>query len=136
MSDDLGRMDALERAVANMIRVGVVKTVSGNTAVVTIGGNETAPLVWMNKRAHDDFEWDPPDIGEQAVVLAPGGLLEDAFIAGFLPRDKYTSPSSNPEEHVRRYANGDTIVHNNASGDLTIVVKGTYKVLAGKIELN
>lgn len=136
MSDDLTRMDALERALVNMIRVGVVKSVDGMHAVVTIGENDTAPLQWAVRRAHNDSDGWSPDVGEQVIVLAPGGVLEDAFIGGSLYRDDYPPATLNPDEHVIRYANGDTVVHNNASGDLTITVKGNYKVTAARIDLN
>lgn len=131
MSNDLSRIDALERAVANMVRVGVVKSVEGIHAVVTIGDNDTAPMQWAVRRAHNDNESWSPDIGEQVIVLAPSGVLEDAFIDGALYRDEYPPATINPDEHVTRYANGDTIVHNKASGSMSINIKGSFDIKAG-----
>ncbi|AXF86644.1 hypothetical protein DTO96_102399 [Ephemeroptericola cinctiostellae] len=130
MSDDLGRIDALERAVANMIRVGVVKSVEGIHAIVALGDNDSAPMQWAVRRAHNDSDGWSPAVGEQVIVLAPGGVLEDAFIDGALYRDQYPPATVNPDEHVTRYANGARLVHNNSTGDLTFEIKGTFRVVA------
>lgn len=133
MSEEYQRLESLERAVANMVRVGVVKSVQSDKAVVTIGGNETAPIPWMVARANGTREWSAPAIGEQVVVLAPGGVIEDAFIGGALYQDKFAALSSNQNKHIQRYANGATIEHDDNSGDLTFNMLGniTFKTPLG-----
>ena len=128
VSDLLRRIDALERALANLIRIGAVARVEGDTAEVDFGGNVSAALPWTTSRAHGDSEWNPPDVGEQVLVFAPGGLLEDAVIGDSIFQSKYGRPDGGQGVHVRRYANGATLTHDNASGNMVFDLKGAFIV--------
>ena len=128
VSDLLRRIDALERALANLVRIGTVAKVEGDTAEVDFGGNVSAALQWTASRAHGDSEWNPPDVGEQVLVFAPGGLLEDAVIGDSIFQSKYGRPDGGQGVHVRRYANGASVTHDNDSGNMVFDLKGAFIV--------
>ncbi len=130
VSDLLRRIDSLERALANLIRIGTIAQVNGDTAEVDFGGNVSAALQWTTSRAHGDSEWNPPDVGEQVLVFAPGGLLEDAVIGDSIFQTQYGRPEAGQGVHVRRYANGATMTHDNGSGDMVFDLRGAFIVRA------
>ena len=119
----------LERRLQNLIRVGVVSEVQGDRARVDFGhGLVSEWLPWCVRRAHGDVEWWSVEVGEQVVVLSPGGLLEDGFIAWSLYQSDHPAPADSPDQHITRYGNGASMVHDRATGDLIFNLMGNFVV--------
>lgn len=86
-----------DRRVAQMIRFGTVTQVDPGAAraKVTLGGEtETAWLPFPSPRAGAIQVWAPPSVGEQVVVLAPGGDTSQAAIVASLASAAAPAPSS------------------------------------------
>ncbi|MEM1000467.1 MAG: phage baseplate assembly protein V [Bacteroidota bacterium] len=49
------------------------------------GEDEIIDLPWLRRRGGKDWEWWAPEVGEQVLILAPGGRVERAVIIGSLP---------------------------------------------------
>lgn len=118
-----------ERRLQNLIRVGVVSEVQGDRARVDFGHSLVSEwLPWCVRRAHNDIEWWAVEVGEQVVVLSPGGLLEDGFIAWSLYQSDYPAPAGSADVHITRYGNGASMTHDRASGDLIFDLMGNFIV--------
>lgn len=72
----------LQQRIANLIRPGAVHSVVGNKARVSFGdGNVTGLIPWQTTQAGDIKEWNGvPKVGEQVVVMNPGGTGNAGFI--------------------------------------------------------
>lgn len=72
--------------IGNLARVGVIHSVDldAGKAVVAFGDERTPPIDWLTS-AGDTSIWLPPTVGEQVMVLAPEGDIEQALILGGLP---------------------------------------------------
>lgn len=136
----------LERLVAQMIRVGTIKSVdlsdaSAPTCVVTNGGLDTDSLPWVSLRAGKDSEFWCPDIGEQALVLSPFGDMAQGFVLVGVFQTALPSPGLNPDIRVTRYkdgaiesydrANSKYLLQVPSSGSITMRVGSTSLVMMG-----
>jgi phage baseplate assembly protein V len=123
----------LERRLSNLIRIGTVSDADYKRAKVRVDcdGLTTDWLPWITHRAHRDIDWWAPEIGEQVVIMAPSGLLEDAFVFSGLYSDNHPEPESDPDKHVIRYANGDSITHDRRNGSFFIQCAGDVKIQSG-----
>lgn len=76
------RLAEAERITADLVRWGRVAEVDLDAArcVVDFGDFQSGPLPWLAPRAGQDIVWDPPSVGEQAVVLAAEGDLEAGLV--------------------------------------------------------
>lgn len=123
----------LERRLSNLIRIGTVSGADYGRAKVRVDcdGLTTNWLPWITRRAGGDIDWWTPEVGEQVVVMAPSGLLEDAFVLSALYSDARPEPESSPEKHTVCYANGDSITHDRANGSFEIKCAGDVKIQSG-----
>ncbi|MFV0989770.1 phage baseplate assembly protein V, partial [Wolbachia endosymbiont of Nasonia giraulti] len=78
MLDHSFAISELNRKVANIIRIGVVKEVDYEKAKVRVKIGEllTDFLPWITSRAGEERSWLPPSINEQVVILSPLGELD------------------------------------------------------------
>mgnify|MGYP005845114205 CR=1 FL=1 len=76
-----------DRRLAGLVRIGRVTEVDPATARarIALGGQAVSDwLPWTASRAGSISEWSPPAVGEQVVVLSPGGESNQAVIVGSL----------------------------------------------------
>lgn len=88
-------------------------------------------LPWFTLRAGKAVTWWPPTIGEQCMVLAPGGDLLNAVVLPSVYCDAHPQNSESPTEHRATWANGDTLVHDSANGSLLIECQGSITLRVG-----
>ena len=121
----------LARRLANIIRLGSIKAVDYQRAraQVTIGNLTTDWLPWFTACAGKTRNWQPPEVDEQVVVLAPGGDLCQGVILSGLYTDN--APDTSPTLNAVHYADGSTLSFDMASGTLNINVKGDVNINAG-----
>jgi phage baseplate assembly protein V len=113
----------LLRRFENMIRLGridQVKHVRPARVRVKTGGITTQWLRYFEVRAGDTRTWNPPTIGEQVVLLSPGGDLSGALVLGGLSQDEHPAPSDSPDETVCDFPDGANLKHNHATGAMSI----------------
>jgi phage baseplate assembly protein V len=132
----------LERLVAQMIRVGTIKSVdlsdaSAPTCVVTNGGLDTDSLPWVSLRAGADSEFWCPDIGEQALVLSPFGDMAQGFVIVGIFQGAMPSPGLNPDVRVTRYKDGAIESYDRANSKylLQVPVGGSITLQVGSTSL-
>lgn len=82
----------LTRRVHNLVSVGTIAEIDYETARARVnidGTHTTGFLKWVQPNSHVDIEWNPPAMGEQVLVLAVSGRLEN----GLIIKGLYTSDS-------------------------------------------
>lgn len=138
MMTDRWRLAELERRMANVLRLGAVTAVEPTTGRVKVMLDTdliTAWLPWLTQRAAlDAATWWAPSVGEQVVVLAPGGELAAAVVLPALNQATMPAPSSDPGKRVVRVGTA-TITLDTATGDLTVVTPGKLKATASQAEI-
>lgn len=115
-------IEELFRLLSNLIRVGNISEIdhAGRVVRVKTGGNDTNWLKWRSARAGDSKTWDPPSIGEQVILIAPGGDLTGAFVFASLDSDENPPPSTSPDEVAREMPDGAVVKYNHAAGAMSI----------------
>ena len=111
------------RLLMQLIRIGTVIEVDlvQTVARVQTGELQTDWIRWGVERAGDAVTWWAPSVGEQVVLLAPGGALENAFIAFSLYSDYALPPDNGKKTHVTRYPDGAKKSYDPASGLLSLL---------------
>lgn len=125
----------LARALANLIRKGTVQSVTTRPARarVQVGGLLTAPLPWLSLRASTNKvrHWSPPAVGEQVIVLSPGGDLGGGVVLCGIPSDKNPIPDGATEDNVlMAFGDGAVLLYDMASH----VLRGTLPA-GGRVEV-
>lgn len=68
-----------------LLRYGLVARVDHASARCTVTldeGVESPPMPWLAPRAGDTRIWAPPSVGEQVLVLCPGGEIGAGIVVG------------------------------------------------------
>lgn len=128
----------LQRRQANMIRRGRVHSVDFSQSpprvrVEYAKGAVTAWLPWVSGRASKSSrsDWEPLAVGEQVIILSESGELAAGVVIPSLPDASSPVPSTSPDEHVSRYADGTEVIYNRAKHKFTITLGSD-----GDVELN
>jgi phage baseplate assembly protein V len=126
------------RLLQNLIRIGTIAEVSGKTARVKLGPKlVTDWLKWTAQRAGDARTWWCPTVGEQVMVLSPGGDLTRGKIHASVYSAKFPAPENNPHIHTVHYSDGAFIQYDSKAHALTATLpKGSATINAIKVTLN
>lgn len=103
------RIGELERRLSNTIRPGTVLEADYEKARirVTMGDNTSAWLPWLTSRAGEDRTWHAPEVGEQVIVMAPGGELSAGYVMpGGIYKTDYPANADKPEISRTTYKDG------------------------------
>ena len=106
------RIGELERRLSNTIRPGTVLEADYAKARlrVTMGDNTSAWLPWLTSRAGEDRTWHAPEVGEQVIVMAPGGELSAGYVMpGGIYKNDYPANGDKPEISRTTYKDGAII---------------------------
>jgi phage baseplate assembly protein V len=122
----------LNRLLHNLLRFGVVESVdhAASTCTVRTGALVTRPLPWLVQRAGDARTWWAPSVGEQVLLLCPGGdttrgVVQPAIYSNAAPR-----PDGSDTAHVTTYPDGAVVSYDPETHQLT----GTLPV-GGKVAI-
>lgn len=111
------------RLLSNLIRIGTIFAVdlSARPAKVRVssGGLHTDWLQWLETRAGSTTTWNPPTMGEQVVILCPGGDPTAGIVLAGLNSEAAPAPSDSPDTHVTRYPDGARLVYDHSAGVLS-----------------
>jgi phage baseplate assembly protein V len=103
------RISELERRLSNTIRPGTVLEADYAKARirVTMGDNTSAWLPWLTSRAGEDRTWHAPEVGEQVIVMAPGGELSAGYVMpGGVYKNDYPANADKAEISRTTYKDG------------------------------
>lgn len=120
------------RALQNLIRVGTVSDADYGSARVrvAIGDLVTGWLPWMTSRAGDAVDWWAPSVGEQVIVLSPGGDLAQGFVLHSLYQASKKSAETDPKVRKVTYPDGTVIEYDATAKDLKVTTSGTINVIS------
>ncbi|WP_264735495.1 phage baseplate assembly protein V [Wolbachia endosymbiont (group A) of Rhinocyllus conicus] len=129
----------LNRRLANIIRIGLVKEVDYEKARVRVKVGEflTDWLPWITTRAGEDRSWFSPDIDEQVMVLSPYGELSLGVVLPAIYQQKYFPSECRKDAHILEFKDGTKLSYDKENHHLEIEVvdKITLKVGKSSIEM-
>lgn len=137
MLDHNFAISELNRKLANIIRVGLVKEIDYEKARVRVKVGEflTDYLPWITHRAGEDKSWSPLSIDEQVIVLSPGGELSLGVV---LPAIYRAIPQEcGKTANILEFGDGTKLSYDSGKNHLEIDVvdKITLKVGESSIEM-
>ena len=129
------RLGELERRLSNTIRPGTVLEADYAKARirVTMGDNTSAWLPWLTSRAGEDRTWHAPEVGEQVIVMAPGGELSAGYVMpGGIYKNDYPANADKPEISRTTYKDGAILEYDReAHAHLLQLPEGSATVKVG-----
>lgn len=123
----------LYRLLCNLIRVGTVSEIdlsdSENPRVrVTTGDNTTDWIRWMTTRAGKAKRWCAPVKGEQILLLAAEGDMNNAIIIGSLFSSAFPPPDSGADTDVISWPDGAACRYDTSTQHLSITGINTLTI--------
>ena len=112
----------LQRQVQNMVRIGTIEEIDYTTAKAKVRLDVkllTTGLPWTTRRASNDVDWWAPEIGEQVVVLSPGGELSQGIIDQKLYQTAHPAPENLETVSSTTYSDGAKISYDRENSILT-----------------
>ncbi|MCL2020930.1 MAG: phage baseplate assembly protein V [Betaproteobacteria bacterium] len=93
------------RRLESLCRIGTVAEVDYAAAKCRVqsGGLLTDWLPWLERRMGDTRDWDPPFIGEQAIILSPSGETASGVVLTGIPSDANPPPIHDKNKYHRRW---------------------------------
>lgn len=115
----------LLRRLENILRAGTIHAVDHGGARVRVASGELVSnwLPWFERRAGNVRSWCPPSVGEQCMVLSPGGDLASGMVLVGVNSDAHPAPSDSPTLHRVEFPDGAVIDYDHASHTLTITAQ-------------
>ena len=106
-------MTEAERPLSNLVMLGQVAELDAKKARVRVqaGPILTAWLPFATVRAGLDRTWHAPEPGEQVVLVAPGGDLNQAVVVGSLYRDAYPPPADSADISRTEWKDGAALAY-------------------------
>lgn len=124
----------LTRLILNLVRKGTISAIDHDAEKcrVTSGELQTNWIRWLSYRAGATRDWNPPTVGEQVVLLCPGGDPADGVALLGLYSDDTPAPSHSPTTHTRTFPDGAVIEYDHEAHGLTATLPagGTVLVIA------
>lgn len=108
----------LSRRLENILRIGTIHAVDHAAVKVRVKTGEliTQWLPWIEQRAGQTTTWNPPTIGEQAIVFSPSGEPAGGIVLVGIDSTAVQPPSHSPDDHVTRYPDGTLVRYDHAAG--------------------
>ncbi|WP_353287798.1 phage baseplate assembly protein V [Wolbachia endosymbiont (group B) of Gerris lacustris] len=139
MLDHSFAISELNRKLANVIRIGVVKEIDYEKAKVRVKIGEflTDWLPWITSKAGKDRDWSPPDIDGQVMVFSPLGELSLGVVLAGIYQEKYPAPENKKEINSIKFQDGTKFTYDKGKHHLEIEVvdKITLKAGGSRIEM-
>lgn len=114
----------LARLLENLIRFGTIAAVQMDPPRVQVltGSLTTAWLPWLNPRAGEDREWNPPTVDEQVLLLSPSGQLANGVAITGLFSDLIEANGDREGLHRRTYRDGAVIEYDSIAHHLRAIL--------------
>ncbi|WAC70804.1 phage baseplate assembly protein V [Roseateles sp. SL47] len=132
----------LIRRLENLLRPGTIEEVDVSGALVRVrnGSLLSTWVRWFARRAGAVREWSPPTIGEQCLLLAPGGDPANAVALVGLFSEVIPANDSRATTEAKLYPDGTLLEYNHEShrallqcvGDILLQADANIKLHAAK----
>jgi len=109
-------------AIVRFARV-VEVDLAGGRIVLDAGDVRTAPVRWASGRSGMTRSWSPPSVGEQMVLLCPGGDLAQAVAIGGVAQDAFP-PAGNSLRELLEFQDGAVIAYDPETHALEAALPG------------
>jgi phage baseplate assembly protein V len=98
-----------------------------------MGDNTSAWLPWLTSRAGEDRTWHAPEVGEQVIVIAPGGELSAGYVMpGGVYKNDYPANGNKAEISRTTYKDGAIIEYDREAHEhLLQLPEGSATVKVG-----
>ncbi len=113
----------LIRRVDNILRPGTISAIDLERGLVRVRLSPTLESAWLGtfeKWAGDPRSWTPPKLGEQVLVLSPGGELKAGYALRGINSTKFPKPSKEGGKHITAFDDGLELSYDAASNSLLI----------------
>lgn len=136
----LQRLAELERRLTNVFLIGTIVDADYDTSRVKVeaGSLVTGWLHWVTARASNDVDYWAPEIGEQVLVMSPGGNPEIGVVLPALYQNSFPATDSRPTVRRVRFSDGADFSYDREANALKITLPGgatTTLVSDGGIEM-
>ncbi|KAF1719802.1 phage baseplate assembly protein V [Pseudoxanthomonas wuyuanensis] len=123
------RSSDLPRTSNNQIRFGTVSDVDLDRGLCRIatGDIHSDFVPWLVPRAGETIEWSSPSVGEQVVLLSPGGDVTGAVALRGLYSTQFAPPGNSATLHRVKYADGAVIQYDHGNHELVATLPGGGK---------
>lgn len=117
----MDRLAELSRRLENLLREGVVASVDHVAGLCTVKSGEltTAPIKWLTERAGNARTWWAPSVGEQVLLLCPGGEPTRAKVLQGIYSTDAPRPAGADTAHVTTYPDGALVSYDPEAHQLT-----------------
>jgi len=131
----------LQRQLGNACRIGTVADVDLAAARCRIatGDIKTDFVPWFVPRAGNTIEWSAPVVGEQGMLLCPGGDTHGGVFLRGIFSDAFPAPSNAEAKHLVRFPDGALVEYDHEAHALkaTLPRGGTAEFTAdGGLTIN
>jgi phage baseplate assembly protein V len=120
------QVSELVRRIEQLMRYGTIAAVDHTTARcrVRTGALLSTWVPWVAQRAGNTQHWSPPTVGEQCLLLSPGGDTAGAVAVLGLYSSAVPAPSSSANNHVWQHPDGAVISYDHATHALHAALPG------------
>lgn len=135
-------MTEAERRISNLAMLGQVVALDAARARVRVrsGPITTGWLPFATVRAGEDRSWHPPEPGEQVVLVAPGGDLNQAVVVGSVYRADHPAPADSQNISRTVFKDGAVMEYDRAQHHWRLSVPDGGKIVleigATRLELS
>lgn len=131
----------LLRRLENLLRPGTIHSIDHASTRVRVSSGELLSdwLPWFERRAGDVRTWCPPSVGEQCLLLCPGGEMASGMVLVGLHSDSIAPPSQAGSVHCIVYPDGARLEYDHQAHALlaSLPAGGTASISApGGVTVN
>lgn len=130
----------LIRRIEHLARYGTIAEVDHARARcrVSIGDLLTTWVPWLALRAGATRHWSPPTVGEQCLLLSPGGEPAAGLALVGIYSDASPAPSTSESVHTTHFPDGGILVYDHAGHSLVALLPddSSIEVSATRATLN
>ena len=124
-------MTEAERRLSNLVMLGQVAELDTVRARVRVqaGPITTGWLPFATVRAGQDRTWHPPEPGEQVLLVAPGGDLNQGVVVGSIYRADHPAPADSADISRTRFLDGAVMEYDRAQHHWHLSVPAGGKIV-------
>ena len=122
----------LLRLIHNLIRLGTVEHVDLASARCRVKFGEiiTGWIPWISQRSGETKVWSPPTLGEQVLVLSPGGDHGCAVAICGLFSASFPAPSASSDVFLMKFPDGALLQYDYEQHHLKATIPGSAELEA------
>ena len=124
-------MTEAERRISNVALMGQVVALDTALARVRVqaGPITTGWLPFATLRAGLDRTWHPPEPGEQVLLVAPGGDLNQGVVVGSIYRSEHPAPADSSDVSRTLFKDGAVMEYDRAQHHWRLAVPAGGKIV-------